>query len=58
MAQILGSSWRTTIAGIAAIAGGVCLYIFAKPEAETSIEAAALIALGIGLIKARDDKNT
>ncbi len=49
----LPASWKTTLAGIALIAGGITLIILQPEEKlETGI---ALIVTGAGLIAARDN---
>lgn len=54
-------SWRTTIAGLVAIGFGVLLIVIMLLRdtgfhAESMAVAGGLIAVGAGLLKARDDK--
>ncbi len=44
------TSWQTTIAGVACIAGGVYLIASSK----SVVEGGGLIAAGIGLVRAKD----
>ena len=46
-------SWRTTVAGIVSIAGGVVLLVMSR-DADNSVIAGVMIASGLGLIGARD----
>lgn len=47
-------SWKSTLGGLGAIAGGIVLFLFGKPGIETNSVAGALVTIGGGLIAARD----
>lgn len=51
--RVLGADWRTTFAGIAAMAVGAALMILGK-EADSKATGAGLVAVGLGLLKAKD----
>lgn len=48
-------SWRTTIAGIGAIAAGIVLLV---QYGTADVTGLGLVAVGVGLIKAQDAKGT
>lgn len=55
MARYLGPSWRTTIAGLILVAAAVYLYVHSN-DAESRVEAGALMVAGVGLVKAADSR--
>jgi hypothetical protein len=46
-------SWQTTIAGLGCIGAGVALYLM-RASSEGLLTAAALVAAGLGLLRAKD----
>lgn len=55
MAELLGNSWRTTLAGLVVLACGMILLLRGS-MIEHQVIGGGLITAGLGLVKARDEQ--
>ena len=55
MDKLIGASWRTTVAGVLVILAAAYLYAHATTE-DAKVLAGTIAAIGVGLIKAKDDQ--